>query len=63
MSVIQKKVTDIMIETIVKEGNMPSFFVYSSFVTIISKRKRIIINFKKEECDEEIYRIFTKYFI
>lgn len=45
MSVIQKKVTDIMIETIVKEGNMPSFFVYSSFVTIISKRKRIINEF------------------
>lgn len=45
MSVIQKKVTDIMIVTIVKEGNKPSFFVYISFVTIINKTKEIINNF------------------
>ncbi len=45
MFVIQKKVTDIMTEIIAKEGNMPSFFVYISFVTIINKTKEIINNF------------------
>lgn len=45
MSVIQKKVIDIMTETTVKEGNMPSFLMCVSFVTIINNTKRIINDF------------------